>query len=81
MIYPSQRTVNEWRVVFWIAFGVFMVTNLVYVIWASGETQPWNTPHLMNKSIENNSTSEADDDSQATKSIEELKRDSLKQYS
>lgn len=23
------------------------MTNVVYLIWASGETQPWNTPHLM----------------------------------
>lgn len=29
-----------------------MVTNLVYVIWASGEVQPFNTPHLLNKSYE-----------------------------
>lgn len=29
-----------------------MFTNLVYVIWSTGETQAWNTPHLMNKSIE-----------------------------
>ena len=42
----------QWRTVFWIAFGVFMVTNLAYILWASGETQPWNTPHLMNKTIE-----------------------------
>jgi ACS family sodium-dependent inorganic phosphate cotransporter len=41
----------EWRIVFWIAFGVFMVTNAVYIIWASGEVQPWNTPHLMNKPL------------------------------
>lgn len=42
-----QRTLLEWRTVFWIAFGVFNVTNVVYLIWASGDTQPWNTPHLM----------------------------------
>lgn len=29
-----------------------MVTNLVYVIWASGEVQSFNTPHLKNKSFE-----------------------------
>jgi MFS transporter, ACS family, solute carrier family 17 (sodium-dependent inorganic phosphate cotransporter), other len=33
---PNQ-TLFEWRVVFWIAFVVFNVTNLIYVIWASGK--------------------------------------------
>lgn len=39
-----QRTLYEWRTVFWIAFGIFNVTNLVYVIWASGETQAFDNP-------------------------------------
>lgn len=42
--------------VFWVAFAVFMVTTVVYSLWASGETQPWNEPHLMykeNRSVEN----------------------------
>lgn len=33
-----------------------MVTTVVYSLWASGETQPWNEPHLMykeNRSVEN----------------------------
>lgn len=29
---------------FWISFGIFVVTTVVYVIWASGEVQPWNYP-------------------------------------
>lgn len=47
-----QRSLSEWRLVFWIAFGIFVFTNLVYVIWASGDIQPFNTPHLIIKSIE-----------------------------
>lgn len=35
---------TEWRVVFWISFVIFMVTTVVYVLWASGEVQPWNNP-------------------------------------
>lgn len=31
---------------------IFNVTNLVYVLWASGEVQPFNTPHLINKAYE-----------------------------
>ncbi|XP_026478028.1 putative inorganic phosphate cotransporter [Ctenocephalides felis] len=40
---PNHSLV-EWRVVFWIAFGVFNVTNLVYILFASAETQWWNDP-------------------------------------
>ena len=47
-----QRSLIEWRTVFWIAFVVFNVTNLVYIFYASGNVQPWNTPHLMNKSTD-----------------------------
>lgn len=39
-----NRTVDEWRVVFWISCGILVGTNIVYLIWASGKTQPWNTP-------------------------------------
>lgn len=38
---------NEWRTVFWITFGVFVVTTIIYCIWASGELQPWNDPVKM----------------------------------
>lgn len=37
-----QSSIEEWRVVFWISFGIFVVTTVVYSIWASGEVQPWN---------------------------------------
>lgn len=33
---------EEWRVVFWIVLGVFVVTNAVFVVWASGDEQWWN---------------------------------------
>lgn len=33
---------EEWRIVFWIVLGVFIVTNIVFVIWASGDEQWWN---------------------------------------
>lgn len=29
---------------FWISFGIFVSTTVVYVLWASGEVQPWNYP-------------------------------------
>ncbi|XP_022911273.1 putative inorganic phosphate cotransporter [Onthophagus taurus] len=51
----SGHTVQEWRVVFFISLGVFIVTNIVYVLFASGEEQWWNRPDDTNfhKSIEN----------------------------
>lgn len=33
---------SEWRIVFWIAFVIFNVTNIIYLIWASGEVQDFN---------------------------------------
>lgn len=37
-----QHTLSEWVLVFWIAFGVFAITNMVYIFFGSGEVQPWN---------------------------------------
>lgn len=39
-----QSSLEEWRVVFWISFAIFVVTTFIYSIWASGEVQPWNEP-------------------------------------
>lgn len=38
---------NEWRTVFWITFAVFVVTTVIYCIWASGDLQAWNDPIKM----------------------------------
>lgn len=43
MMTPNS-TLEEWRLVFWVTFGIFVVTTVVYSIWASGEVQPWNSP-------------------------------------
>lgn len=37
-----QQKNEEWQIVFWITFGVLVLTTLVYMIWASGEIQSWN---------------------------------------
>ena len=36
----------EWRQVFWVTFGVFAFTSLQFVLFASGELQPWNSPKV-----------------------------------
>ncbi|KAF5285906.1 hypothetical protein FQA39_LY04367 [Lamprigera yunnana] len=40
----EDQTLTQWRVVFWITMGVFIVTNGVYVVFASGDEQWWNYP-------------------------------------
>ncbi|XP_024084290.1 putative inorganic phosphate cotransporter isoform X2 [Cimex lectularius] len=37
-----NSTLLEWRKVFWISFAVVVGTNIFYVIFGSGEVQPWN---------------------------------------
>lgn len=37
-----QSYLTEWRIVFWITFCIFVVTTIIYVLFASGEVQPWN---------------------------------------
>uniref|UniRef100_A0A6B2ED52 Putative permease of the major facilitator superfamily protein n=1 Tax=Phlebotomus kandelakii TaxID=1109342 RepID=A0A6B2ED52_9DIPT len=61
-VMTPNRSISEWRLVFWIAFIIFVVTTVVYSIWASGEVQPWNTPHLMNKSVEHGDEDEKMDE-------------------
>lgn len=40
-------TREQWRLVFWIVLGVFAVTNLIFVLYASGEPQSWNDPDFL----------------------------------
>lgn len=37
-----DHTLSQWQIVFWISFGVFILTTIIYNIWGSGEEQPWN---------------------------------------
>lgn len=42
---------------FWIALGVFVITNIIYIIFGSGEEQWWNTPELPTMTTETASES------------------------
>lgn len=42
-----QQTLTQWRIVFWIVLGVFIVTNIIFLIYASGEVQYWNDPEFV----------------------------------
>ncbi|XP_076263007.1 putative inorganic phosphate cotransporter [Rhynchophorus ferrugineus] len=40
----EDHTLKQWRLVFWITFGVFAVTNLIYLTCGTGKVQKWNNP-------------------------------------
>lgn len=42
-------TRTQWQLVFWIVLVVLAVTNLIFVIYASGDTQLWNNPDYLRK--------------------------------
>lgn len=44
ILFNLQSSLEEWRNVFWISFAIFIITTVIYSIWASGEVQPWNEP-------------------------------------
>jgi MFS family permease len=46
----TNSYISEWRTVFWIAFAIFSITNIVYLFWASGDVQPFNSPKQLENS-------------------------------
>lgn len=56
----------QWRLVFWITLAMFIITNLVFVAWASGEEQWWN------KSVQE-SNKVTEEGSSTQNQVEELK--------
>ncbi|KAJ8913208.1 hypothetical protein NQ315_016150 [Exocentrus adspersus] len=46
----ENHTLGEWRIVFWITFGVFFVTNMIFLLFGSGKVQEWN--HNDDKAME-----------------------------
>ncbi|KAK4874653.1 hypothetical protein RN001_014013 [Aquatica leii] len=45
----EDQTLTQWRTVFWITLGVFIFTNAVYVVFASGKEQWWNSSDVINE--------------------------------
>jgi hypothetical protein len=48
-VITKQRTVTQWRNVFYISCGFLVVTNLIYIIWGSAHKQPWDDPMYKKK--------------------------------
>ncbi|XP_035743008.1 putative inorganic phosphate cotransporter [Vespa mandarinia] len=47
-----NELMTEWRLVFWVVFAVFVVTNLIFIFYASGEVQYWNDPEFVRRDRE-----------------------------
>ncbi|CRK93649.1 CLUMA_CG007178, isoform A [Clunio marinus] len=55
-VLTPDRTLSQWRLVFFISCAFLIFTNIIYIIFASAKVQPWNTPEGYepdNKTIEN----------------------------
>lgn len=46
-VLAPDQTLGQWRLVFWIVLGVFIVTNVIFVVYANGEVQYWNDPEFV----------------------------------
>lgn len=65
-VLTTNRTLQEWRTVFYISCAFLVVTNIIYVVFSSGKTQPWNDP-AFNKPIEDGNVEEKKDEKQIEK--------------
>lgn len=54
MLAPN-KTLSEWRMVFWIICAINVVSNVIFVIFASGEVQEWNDPNFERRKIKQKS--------------------------
>ncbi|XP_017767230.1 PREDICTED: putative inorganic phosphate cotransporter isoform X2 [Eufriesea mexicana] len=59
-----NESLTEWRLVFWIVFSFFILTNLIFVLYASGEVQYWNDPEFIRTEREERRTKTADEKEQ-----------------
>ncbi|XP_050311165.1 sialin-like isoform X4 [Anthonomus grandis grandis] len=48
----ENHTLAEWRIVFWIAFGVFLLSNLAFVLFGSAQVQAWNVNEEKERPLE-----------------------------
>lgn len=41
-----RQTICEWRLVFWIGFGIATLSSAYYIVFASADVQDWNEPNF-----------------------------------
>lgn len=42
-----QRTVDEWRVVFWIVLIILIISSSTFIMFGSGELQAWDNDEMI----------------------------------
>ncbi|XP_012064296.1 PREDICTED: putative inorganic phosphate cotransporter [Atta cephalotes] len=65
-VLASEQTMSQWRIVFWIVLGVFILTNVIFVAYASGEVQYWNDPDFVIRDREERSRKKKDKKTKST---------------
>lgn len=61
-VLTPNRTLQEWRMVFFISCAFLVSTNIIFIAFATGKTQVWNNPGeqaAANKALENGSEIDA----------------------
>lgn len=48
----SQGNVSQWRIVFFVAAGIYFIGNTMFVIFGKTEVQSWNEPQKSPKELE-----------------------------
>lgn len=49
---------SNFRIVFWMVFGILLVTGVFYLFFADGEIQHWNNPNKSKRQSIGNEDSE-----------------------
>ncbi|XP_004520756.1 putative inorganic phosphate cotransporter isoform X1 [Ceratitis capitata] len=55
-IVTDEHDPDQWRIIFFIASGFYLIGNLLFVIFGSTEVQPWNDPQPLPSKEKRNST-------------------------
>lgn len=50
-----QRTLLQWRSVFWITAAILCISNLLFVLLGSAKVQSWNNPRKRQRANSENS--------------------------
>ncbi|KAJ8668264.1 hypothetical protein QAD02_009927 [Eretmocerus hayati] len=48
-VLTSHQTISEWQFIFCITFAIFVVSNIVFLVFGSGEPQIWNDSRKVNE--------------------------------
>ncbi|XP_016837245.1 sialin-like isoform X1 [Nasonia vitripennis] len=46
-VFTPEQTIHEWRRVFWIVLIISVLSNIFFLLYASGEVQEWDSPDFL----------------------------------